>query len=60
MDWVLIIFGTQVIKKQGPVRPVFPDYLSISYDYDTTEGLHPRAPQSRLLVGNVKTIPVYF
>ena len=26
----------------------------------TTEGLHPRVPQSPLLVGNVKTIPVYF
>ena len=36
MDWVLIIFGTQVIKKKRPVRPVFPDYLSVSYDYDGT------------------------
>ena len=26
----------------------------------TTEGLHPRVPRSPLLVGNVKTIPVYF
>ena len=33
VDWVLIIFGTQVIEKKRPVRPVFPDYLSISYDY---------------------------
>ena len=33
VDWVLIIFGTQVIKKKRPVRPVFPDYLSVSYDY---------------------------
>ena len=33
MDWVLIIFGTQVIEKKRPVRPVFPDYLSVSYDY---------------------------
>ena len=33
VDWVLIIFGTQVIKKRWPVRPVFPDYLSVSYDY---------------------------
>ena len=32
-DWVLIIFGTQVIKKKQPVRPVFPDYLSVSHDY---------------------------
>ena len=34
MDWVLIILGTQVIKKKKPVRPMFPDYLSVSYDYD--------------------------
>ena len=34
VDWVLIIFGTQVIKKKRPVRPVFPDYLSVSSDYD--------------------------
>ena len=34
VDWVLIIFGTQVIKKKRPVRSVFPDYLSVSYDYD--------------------------
>ena len=33
VDWVLKIFGTQVIKKKRPVRPVFPDYLSVSYDY---------------------------
>ena len=26
----------------------------------TTEGPHPRVPQSPLLVGNAKTIPVYF
>ena len=26
VDWVLITFGTQVIKKKRPVRPVFPDY----------------------------------
>ena len=28
----LIIFGTQVIRRKRPVRPVFPDYLSVSYD----------------------------
>ena len=28
------MFGTQVIKEKWPVRPVFPDYLSGSYDYD--------------------------
>ena len=33
VDWVLIIFGTQVIKKKRPIRPVFPDYLSVSCDY---------------------------
>ena len=38
VDWVLIIFGTQVIKKKRPVWPVFPDYLSVSYDYEITKG----------------------
>ena len=33
VDCVLIIFGTQVIKKKRPVRSVFPDYLSVSYEY---------------------------
>ena len=37
VDWVLIIFGTQVIKKKRSVRPVFPDYLSVSYDYGKTK-----------------------
>ena len=36
VDWVLIVFGTQAIKKPRPVRPVFPDYLSVSYDYVIT------------------------
>ena len=36
IDWVLISFGTQIIKKKRPVRPVFPDYLPVSYDYDPT------------------------
>ena len=27
VDWVLIIFGTQVINKKPPVRPVYPDYF---------------------------------
>ena len=26
VDWVLIIFGTQVIKKKLPVWPLFPDH----------------------------------
>ena len=34
VDWVLRIFGTQVTKAKRPVQPVFPDYLSVSYDYD--------------------------
>ena len=29
----LRVFETQVIKKKRPVRPVFPDYLFVSYDY---------------------------
>ena len=33
VDWVLRIFGTQVTKKKPPVRPVFPDYLFVSYEY---------------------------
>ena len=33
VDWVLITFRTQVIKKKRPVRSVFLDYLSVSYDY---------------------------
>ena len=33
VDWVLIIFGTQVIKKKRPVRPVFPDYLFVFSDW---------------------------
>ena len=33
INWVLIIFKTQVIKKKRPVQPMFPDYLSVSYDY---------------------------
>ena len=37
VDWVLIIFGTQVIKKKRPVLPVFPDYLSVSYGYGETK-----------------------
>ena len=34
VDWVLIIFGTQVIEKKRLVWPVIPDYLSVSYDND--------------------------
>ena len=36
VDWVLTILGTQVIKKKRPVRSVFPDYHSVSYDHDNT------------------------
>ena len=32
-DWVLLIFGTQVLKNKRPVWPVLPDYLSVSYDW---------------------------
>ena len=35
VDWVLIIFGTQIIRKKWRVRSVFPYYLS--YDYDQTD-----------------------
>ena len=37
VDWVLINFGTQVKKKKRPVRLVFPDNLSVSYDYVNTD-----------------------
>ena len=37
VGWVLIVFGTQVIKKKRPGRPMFPDYLSLSYDYVQTK-----------------------
>ena len=36
VDWVLIIFGTQVTRKKRPVRLVFPDNLSVSYDCTKT------------------------
>ena len=39
VDWVLLIFGTQVMKKNRPVRSVFPDYLSVSYDYGVMYGV---------------------
>ena len=35
VDWVLIIFTTQVIKKKRPVRPVFPDYISLLLEHGT-------------------------
>ena len=35
VDWVLIIFRTQVIKKKRPVRPVFPDYISLLLEHGT-------------------------
>ena len=34
VNWVLITFGTQLTNKKWLVRPVFPDYLSVSYNYD--------------------------
>ena len=41
VDWVLKNFGTQVIKKKRPDRPVFPDCLSVSYDYDFNNEFKP-------------------
>ena len=43
VDWVLIIFGTQVIKKKRPVWPMFPGSLSVSYDYGLSEHFQGRA-----------------
>ena len=34
VDWVVIILETQVIKKKRPVQSVFPDYLSVSCQYE--------------------------
>ena len=39
VDWVLISFETQVIKKKRSVRPVFPDDLSVLCDYDNNKNL---------------------
>ena len=54
VDWVLIILGTQVIKKKQPVRPVFPDYLSVSYDYVLTINRY------KSTNGVLQQIPKYF
>ena len=56
VDWVLIIFGTQVMKKKRPVRPVFPDYLSISYDYDYKDTPAPVKSVKFLRTPNLKNI----
>ena len=40
VDWVLIIFETEVLKEKRPVWPVFPDYLSVSYDYGMINSNH--------------------
>ena len=48
VDWALIILRTQVIKKKRPVRPVFPDYLSASYGYGTTNHMLARVAWDKL------------
>ena len=35
-EWVLESLGSQHKPKESPVRPAFPDYLSVSYDYVST------------------------
>ena len=50
LDWVLIIFGTQVIKKNRSVRSLFPDYLSVFYDYVLT---------GKFKLKNVNTIKIF-
>ena len=35
-EWVLVYLGSQHKRIEQPVRPVFPDYLSVPYDYDGT------------------------
>ena len=46
VDYVLRIFRTQVTKKKRPVRPVFPDCLSGSYDYGETKRRNSRGDSS--------------
>ena len=50
MDWVLIIFGTQVIKKKRSVRLVFPDYFSVSYDYGVRKMLRNLVKLARAVI----------
>ena len=55
IDWVLIVFGTQVIKRKRPARAFFLDYFSVSYDYVLTDTVL-RKPN----LGNIslkKTVP---
>ena len=33
-EWVLVWLGSQHKHVERPVQPVFPDYLSVSCDYD--------------------------
>ena len=49
IDWVLIICGTQVIKKTRSVQPMFLDYLSISYYYDHIDGVAMGSPLAPVL-----------
>ena len=38
-EWVLVQLGSQCKPVEQPVWPLFPDYLSISCDYDLSYGL---------------------
>ena len=49
-----------LIQESTWESPAAPSTLPPSSHLYATEGLHPRVPQSPLLVGKVKTIPVYF
>ena len=53
VDWVLIIFGTQKKKKKRPVRPVFPDCLSVSYDYGFIDNKNMQANIFRMQAPNL-------
>ena len=50
VDWVLILFGTQITVQKRPVRPVF---LSISYDYGENKSA---AIKKRSILHTVATI----
>ena len=54
VDWVLKIIGTQVTKKKRPVSSVFPDYLSVSYDYDFTNEKVKNIQQNRFQIKNTE------
>ena len=60
VDWVLRIFGTQIIKKKLAVRPVFPEYISVSYDYGLSEKYFKSFPILRQEICRVRRLRIEF